>query len=120
MKVTIRSVADKGDIERERLILEVSSSTDIGDFALCRAGYSNGSVTTGIRNTLWFPYKTVSKGDVVVLYTKFGKANEKIRNDGSTSHFFYWGLKVPIWQNEDSAPVLLYAPEWESKEPHEL
>lgn len=120
MKVDVQSVADKGNYTKERIVLEVLSDTDIGDYILFCTGYADETVTTAIRNTCWFPYKAVHKGDLVVLYTKFGRDSERTRKDGSKSHFFYWGLEHPIWQQENHAAVLLYAPKWKGWAPDEL
>ena len=120
MKITIKSIADKGIKEKERLILKVKSDTDIGDYIVIQAGYSNKEVTVGTYNTFWFPYKAVSAGDLVVLYTKSGRENEKELKSGRMTHFFYWGLDYSIWGSKDRAPVLLHAPEWISKGPEEL
>ncbi len=119
MKVQIQSVANRGTLEKERLVLKVLLDTDIGDYVLFRTGYSNGSVTTGIRNAFWFPDKVVSKGDLVVVYTKPGTNNERTRKNGSLSHFFYLNLDQPIWEDEKHALVILYVSEWESQGPDE-
>jgi hypothetical protein len=77
----------------------------------------------------------VSAGDLVVLYTKSGRENEKELKSGRKAHFFYcvllntpsacggelhWGLDPSIWERKDRAPVLLHAPEWISKGPEDL
>ena len=86
---------------------------DIGDFVLIQAGYFDGSVTNGVYETYWFPDKEVAAGDYIVLYTKSGKMSDKTFRDVH-SHFFYWGLKAPIWNRPNKCPVLMYAPDWES------
>ncbi|GFO60836.1 hypothetical protein GMST_31610 [Geomonas silvestris] len=120
MKVEIKSIADKGVKEKERIIFKVVSDTDIGDHVLIQTGYSNGEVTVATFHTYWFPYKAVAAGDLVVLYSKSGKESEKTIAQNKRTHFFYWGLEVPIWNRNDRAPVLLHAPEWVSKGPDEL
>ena len=120
MKMHIKSIADKGNNSKERLVLRVASDTDVGDYLVIQAGFQNGEVTIGAYHTYWFPYKDVSQGDLVVLYTKSGKDNEKLLKSGRKAHFFYWGLDSAIWDRRDRAPVLLNAPEWESKDPNEL
>jgi len=120
MKIEIQSVADKGNKEKERLILKVKATADIGDYLLIQSGFNNGEVTIGTYQTYWFPYKTVEAGDLVVLYTKSGKENTRELKQGKTAHFFYWGLSSPIWNTNDKAPVLLHSPEWVSKAPNEL
>lgn len=120
MKVEIQSIADKGIREKERIILKAVSDTDIGDYLLIQAGFSDGQVTVGTYQTYWFPYKAVSAGDLIVVYTKSGNQSEKELRPGRKAHFFYWGIGGPIWDKSDRAPVLLHAPEWISKSPDQL
>lgn len=120
MKIEIQSVADKGNHEKERLVLKIIANTDIGDYLVIQAGFNNDEVTSSTHQTYWFPYKAVSTGDLVVLYTKPGKENVKELKQGRKAHFFYWGLGSAIWNSKDRAPVILYAPEWTSKHPDEL
>ncbi|OHX34410.1 hypothetical protein BJL95_17225 [Methylomonas sp. LWB] len=120
MNIDIQSVADKGNLDKERLILKVTADTDTGDYLVIQTGFSNGEVTIGTYNTFWFPYKAVSAGDLVVLYTKSGRENIKELKGSKKAHFFYWGLSSTLWGKNDRAPVLLHAPEWVSKAPDEI
>ena len=122
MRLAIQYVADRGNTAKERLILRVraNANTDVGDYILIQSDFQGDSVTTFTHHAYWFPYKEVKAGDIVVLYTKSGRVNEKALPDGRRVHFFYWGLDGPIWAAEDRAPVLLHAPEWTSKSPVEL
>ena len=118
MRLAILSVANKGDLKKERLVLQVCADADIGEYILLQTVYESG-LTTHTYNTYWFPDKKVKTGDIVVVYTKEGRENEMYEN-GHRIHFLYWGLPMPIWSVEDRAPVLLHAPEWTSKSPEEL
>lgn len=120
MKVQITSVQDKGDLGHERLVLRVKRDVDIGNFMLLRTALAGGHPTTNVANTLWFPDKLISADDIVVVYSKSGSAKQKKISGGRTAHFFYWHQESPLWDDENVAPVLLYAPEWASKAPHEL
>ena len=120
MKIQIKSIADKENFEKERLVLKVIADTDIGDYLVIQTGFNDGEVTIGTYQTYWFPYKSVSVGDLVILYTKSGNENAKGLKNGKTAHFFYWGLNAAIWNRKDRAPVVLHAPEWVSKSPEEL
>lgn len=120
MRLKIEYVADRSHADKERLVLRVRASTDVGDYILIQSDFQGDSVTTATHHTYWFPYKEVKSDDLVVLYTKNGRSNEKVLPDGKCVHFFYWGLDEPIWSGEDRAPVLLHAPEWASKSPVEL
>ena len=119
-RITIRSVADKGDVEKERLVLAAHVDMDIGDYILIQTGFYEDGVTIDTYHTYWFPYKKIEKDDLVVLYTKSGQSSQKELERGRRVHFFYWGLSEPIWLAEDRSPVLLCAPEWISKAPNEL
>ena len=108
----MRRVANKGDTARERLILDVTGATDVGEYALLQTGARDGEVTIGVHHTYWFPNKVVAAGDLVVLYTKDGQDKETVMEDGRKTHFFYWGLPSPIWLEPERAAVLLNAPTW--------
>jgi hypothetical protein len=120
MNITISSVAGKGDLASERIILKVLSDTDIGRFALMQTGYNGTDVTLSVHHTMWFPYQPVLSGELIVIYTKVGTKTTSAMKSGQNAHFFYWGLGSPIWNRTDRAPVLLYAPEWEKKAPSQL
>ena len=113
MKLEIKSIADKGDPKKERLVLRVVQDVNIGYFVVLCTGFSDGQVNTGVHNTFWFPDKEVRTGDLVVLYSKAGKDNEKTLENGSKAHFFYWGLSVPQWNSPSRGVVILHSPEWQ-------
>ena len=120
MKIEFQSIVDKGVHQKERLVLKVMADTDIGDYLIIQTGFNNGEVTIRTYHCYWFPYKSVSAGDIVVLYTKLGKTNERDLGNGRKVHFFYWDIESAIWNVEDRSPVVLHAPEWVSKSPDEL
>lgn len=115
MRVKITSIADRADLNKERIVMKVLSDTDIGGYAVFDAEYQEGIVTTGVQDVFWFPDKKVSAGDFVVLYTKRGKPSEKkLPIRGKTTHFFYWGSSSPKWNTDGTTPVLLFISEWEA------
>jgi hypothetical protein len=115
MRVKIASIADRADLDKERIVMKVLSDTDIGSYAVFNAEVQNGVVTTGVQDVFWFPDKKVSEGDFVVLYTKRGKQSEKkLHVGGKMTHFFYWGSSTPKWKTGGTAPVLLFISEWEA------
>jgi hydrogenase maturation factor len=120
MNIKIRSIADKGTIQKERITMKVHSNCNVGDYMLMRTGYANGEVTIDIKDAYWFPYKEVSAGDLIVLYTKRGKQSEKPLKKSGTVHFFYWNIDAAIWRSNKVAAVLLHAPTWDSKSSEEL
>jgi hypothetical protein len=120
MSLKLKSIADKGDLQKERLVLSVINDTDLGFYALLRTSLNNGVVTTGVHNAFWFPYKSVKAGDLVVVYSKRGTESQKGVEGGRTAHFLYWGRTEPLWGTHDKGVVLLYAPTWHSAGVDEL
>lgn len=114
MKIKITSISEPGNLLKERVVIRVESACDIGEFVLLQTGFKDGSVNTGIYETFWFPDKSVRPGDYVVVYTKKGTRSEKPSATGATSHFYYMGKQLPIWNQEGRSAVLMHAPEWES------
>lgn len=119
MRVKIESIADRGDLDRERLVLRVVGDADIGEYLLIRTGFEDDHVTTEVVNAFWFPDRTISRGDLVVVYSKSGAPKRKSIRDDRTAHFFYWEQNSPLWDDEHFAPVLLYAPQWIGVAPQE-
>lgn len=101
MQFTIGYVADKGDLDRERLVLHAKRSAYIGDFLLIRTSVEDGEVTTDVGDSLWFPDRPVKAGDLVAVYTKSGADRKKKIEGGRTAHFFYWGQHAPLWGDEE-------------------
>lgn len=113
MKVNITAIREPGNLKKERVVIRVESACNIGEFILLQTGFQDGSINTGVYETLWFPDKLVRAGDYVVVYTKLGMESEKPFND-VTSHFFYIGKSEPIWDREERSAVLMHAPAWQS------
>lgn len=77
MRMQIQYVADRGDLSGERLVMRVRQDVDIGDFMLVRTGFEDDEVTTDVSNALWFPYRRLRAGDLVVVYSKRGRDRRK-------------------------------------------
>jgi len=105
-------IRDRGNLDAERLVLGPAVATDVGEYAVFRAAAAGGSVTTDITNVFWFPDHPVKAGDTIVLYTKPGNRKERVNKDGSTSHFFYWGIASPIWTGPEYVAVIAHIDEW--------
>ncbi len=113
MRLLFRSIADRGDLDNERIIFKASANTDVGRYAIFRTSRNEDSATVDVKQTFWFVDKPVKAGDLVVVYTKEGVPTEKALASG-TAHFFYWGRKTPLWAKDDVAGVLVEAPQWET------
>ena len=116
MNIVIRKVAEKGNLEKERLLLHVESSGDIGRYMLVESTYVNeGEVSGTIRNCLWLPDMAVQAGDLVVVYTKNGTNKSRENQDKTKTHFIYWGIGNPIWSRENACPVIFEVTDWAMK-----
>lgn len=113
MKLKISAIRDAGVQSKERVVIKVISPTNVGEYILLLTSYKNGSVTTGVRKTFWFPDKEVGAGDYVVIYTKSGSRSEKDFKEVK-SHFYYWGDPEAFLNQSDRSLVLMHAPDWES------
>ena len=112
MLISINKLKGKGDLDDERLVMEAGMNLDVGDYAVFQTGYSNGGPTIKVHHAYWFPNKEVREGDLIILYTRAGSQHERRSEDGGTSHFYYWNKKSAIWDEPNTCPILLYAPDW--------
>src|SRR5262249_22629399 len=95
--------------------LRVLTAVNLAFVVLLDTYYSQPtSVVPGGRRAFWFPGKDVRVGDNVVLYSGRGYSNEATNLDGTTNHFFYWGLPETIWGNPASAVVVLDVLDWQT------
>lgn len=120
MNLQLRYISNKGDIHKERLTLRVLADLDVGDFVILQTAIGGDDVTTQVHHALWFPYRAVSKGDLIVVYTRRGEPSSKPLKERGIAHFFYWDLQHAIWAEEDRAAVLLHAPTWDFKKSGDL
>jgi hypothetical protein len=119
MKLEIKSFADPGNFEKERVVLRASADEDIGSYVLMRSqAADDGSPTSGRKSAYWLPDKRLKGGDMVVVYTKKGSSSKKQLASGATVHFYYWNLTDQIWgEDKNNVAVLFDARNWISATP---
>lgn len=120
MKLQLRSIIQPGELSKERLTLKALADLDVGDYMVAQSGYRKGAPTTHFYHTLWFPFKRISKGDLVVVYTKEGSERDREISSGNIAHFFYLDLDKPIWDYKDRGAIVLYAPSWDAQSTDDL
>ncbi len=117
MKVNIRIIKDKGELSKERLVLKVLGTTEIGQYLVCDTTYNDDdSVSNHLRHVFWFPDKIVETDDYVVLYTKKGRDKQYKNKSGSITHAFYWGLNKTVWNKKGDGAVLFRISDWIAKD----
>lgn len=116
MKILINYVKDAGDLSNERVVLKVLDNINIGNYLIAETTYvAEGEVSEELRYVFWLPDKQVSKGDLVVVYTKEGNNKARKNKSGNKTHFFYWGLDRTVWKKEDDAVTLFLIENWTMK-----
>ena len=112
--IEFQEVKSAGALEYERVIFKVTEPGDIGSWMILRSVQSGvEKFSSRVSDVFWFPDKAVMVGDLLVLYSKVGVQSEKKNKDGSTSHFFYWGITKPIWHLPKSVVVKAELGQWE-------
>mgnify|MGYP003652204344 CR=1 FL=1 len=120
MRLELRSIVSPGDLKNERLTLRALADLDVGDYLVAQTMLIDDYPATSFDHMLWFPFKPISKGDLVVVYSKGGTNKERTLSGGNTAHFFYLDLNQPIWDDPNKGAILLHTPSWESKSRDEL
>lgn len=120
MKLELRSIIAPGDLKNERLTLRALSNLDVGDYLVAQTMLVDDYPTTSFDHMIWFPFKEIESGDLVVIYTKSGDSREKVLSKGNKAHFFYLDLKSPIWDEAGKGAIVLHTPSWHSKSVDEL
>ena len=105
MLVRINTIADPGNLDKERLILEAAADLDIGDYVVFKTGYSEGIPTNQLHAAYWFPDREVKEGDVIVLSTKAGQEFSRPHKDHNV-HFFFMNLEDAIWNQPRYLPSI--------------
>jgi hypothetical protein len=115
MLLRITAIADRGNHEKERIVMRAALDGDVGKYALFRSLINaNSEPTTEVTDLFWFPDKAIKANDLVVLYTKPGTTSERLPTSGKTAHFYYWGKPRALWSlGSGYAPVLVQTPEWQ-------
>lgn len=112
MKIKIENVLDKGNLERERVILKVVSDENIGNYVIMDSTFDQeGDVSNTGRHGYKFSSKEVKKGDFICLFTKNkdGSSKSEFKNTtGSTTHCFFWGRWATIWNKDSDCFYLMY------------
>lgn len=115
MKIEIVKILDRGVANKERLWLKVLANTSLKYFIVFDTTYTSENAISNIqRHAYWFKPKDVKAGDYVVLYTKQGVPSDQQNNDGSTTHFLYWGLERTVWNGRGDCAVLFEVNSWQT------
>lgn len=110
MNIKISDIKDYGNLEKERIVLNVLSDTDLGKYIIALTEeLPDNLISSSIRDAYWLPDQSLKTGDMVVVYTKKGNRSSRKNEDGTTTYFLYWGQNEPLGRNQNNGVVLFQA-----------
>lgn len=112
MELKISGIGDRGVLKDERIGFDVIKDCDLKYYQLFKANFNEGGFYNRANAAYWFAPKNVKAGDKVIVYTRSGKDNSKLNQDGTTTYWFYWGLNTPIFTDADHGIVLVEISNW--------
>jgi len=115
MRVEIVAVGDRGVPNKERLHLRVLVNMNLSYLMLITSRYqSPTAITANLQQAFWFPPKDVKVGDNVIIFTGAGAVTEEKGPDGSTNHFYHWGLGKTILADPAACIVVVDISTWKT------
>jgi len=115
MKIEIIEIIDRAIADKERLWLKVLEDTDLKYYIVFDTTYTSDTTISNLqRHAYWFKSQQVKTGDYVVLYSTIGNPSKKINDNGTTTHFLYWGLKNTVWNDTGDCAVLFEINSWQT------
>lgn len=115
MKLQILGLINRASRTDERLYLRALADVNLSFYIVFDTTYlSPSAISNEQRHAFWFPNTPVKAGDHIVLYTRPGTQTSQLNPDGTSSHFFFWGLGHPIWNNTGDCAVVFEVNTWET------
>lgn len=107
MILKIIGVYDRGDIQTQRLSLQVIADGNLKNYAIVDNTFTQeGELSNEHRHFYSFPDFQVKKDEFVVLCTKVGTTKPNCKYPDGVYHFFFWNLNVSVWNENDTAYLL--------------
>lgn len=108
MSFQILKVKDRGDLDKERVILKANKDCEISWYILFDNTYNDdGTISNLWRHMYIFPQITIKQGDFVWLYTRRGQNINRGNNSGTSTYLLYWGLDETIWNHDEDVAYLV-------------
>ena len=114
MKLTYQTTLDLGNAENERILFNVTSACNLGNFLIAMARkIDQNNVSSKIESPFWLNDAELKEGDLVVIYTTRKDTGVKtlLNKSGSTSFFVFWNLDKTLKEQSDFSFVL-FDTEW--------
>ena len=115
MELIITKIGDKGDLKNERIGLKATKECELKFYQIFRTEFlKNGRFLNKSKAAYWFAPKVINAGDKVVVYTRTGLDSFRIKPDGTTVYFLYWGLTEPIFTDDKKGIALVEINTWQT------
>lgn len=118
MKLTYQTTLDLGSPENERILFNVTSACNLGNFLIALARkIDQNSVSSRIESPFWLNDAEIKENDLVVVYTTRKDSGVKsLQNkSGSTSFFVFWNLDKTL-KEQSNFSFVLFDTEWKTFE----
>lgn len=113
MRVRLVQIADRGIANQERVHLSVLQDATLAFYVVLATYFSPPDrVMPGTVAAYWFPTQLVKPGDQVVLFTGAGTPQSRREPNGTTTHFYYWGMSKTLFNHPNARAVLVEAENW--------
>ncbi|MDY4374014.1 hypothetical protein [Pectobacterium carotovorum] len=114
MKFKINWLKEPGNIEKERVVIEILEDGNAGDLIVTSTvQQGENEISSKIKNPYWIPDQDVEKGDLIIIYTKKGRKSNRTNSDNSSSYFFYIGMDEPLYNESNETAVVFDISDWE-------
>ena len=108
MILKIREIRSDKDINKECIVLDVTTTGNLKGYILALDIFEHSRVTSNHMRHFVFPDQKVKAGDLIVISTRYGHTTSKEFEDQTTTYFYFWSLNHLICNRQNTA-MLLYA-----------
>ena len=112
MNLKLVQITDRGVPFQERLHLTATAPVLLNYYVVFHTVMVGDRINTTPKHVFWFPETRVKRGDNIILYSKGGSPSSTANADGTTNHFFFWGLPNTIWDNPNERATVLEVASW--------
>jgi hypothetical protein len=116
MSLEIIDVFGRGDASHEFVHLRANEACQLDFFMLADSTYCGpGRMSNKLRHHYWWAKdQQADAGDNIFVFTGSGIDGVKNKN-GIISRYYFWNLKVPVWNDTGDTAVLFHLNGWSSK-----
>lgn len=117
MNLKLRKVEYAGDLEKERVIIDVKGDDDLNNYMIVDNTFDGEGEPSNKHRHLYkfrFHKRDVSRGDIIVLNSREGKYGLTKLGSGANRHDFYWDSKNSIWNKGRDKCHLIRIEDFES------